>query len=1033
MKFLSCVRATAAVLLGVCLSLSARADDPVNGAALYNANCASCHGGSPLTSNGSKIYNGRNARAVIDSAISGNTGGMGSLRGAFPAGGTALADVAAYLGTAPTSLNFASTAVGATSATQAITVYASLKGGNAISGLSVATTGDFARAGGTCATSLNTGLSCTVLVSFSPTVAGSRTGSVSISTGQGLSPTVIALAGTATGGAPATAPLASLSPSALALDPTAIGAASALQTVNLANTGTAPLQVSAISLSNTADFLLGGGTCAAGSPVPAGGSCTVAIGFRPAAGALGARSGTLSISHNAAGSPGTVSLSATALAAASPAASLTASLSFGSVNLGSTSPVQTATLSNPGTAALVISGLSTASSEFTLSGGSCSAGLSVAAGGSCTVNVSFAPTAAGARSASLVVSHNASGGQSSTSLSGTGVATNPVFSASPLNLSFSQAINTTSAAQTLSISNTGNAPLTIASVVVSGAQASEFQLATGSTCTAGSSLAANTSCVVKLSFAPAAVGARSASLVITHNAPGSPTNLALSGTGTATAAPAISLNAASLSFAAQTLGSASAIQSLTVSNSGSAALTLGSLTQTGTASAEFSRGGSCAAGGVLAVGGSCSLSYSFTPTALGARNATLTITSNASNGDAVLSLSGTGAATASPVVALAPSALDFGNQTVGVSSTARSVVLTNSGSGALSLSGVAVSTGFAVSHNCASSLPAAATCTLSVSFKPTANGVASGSLTLSTNAAGSPHSVALSGTGVTASPVLAWVPATTALSFADTAVGASSALQSLVLSNQGPGAVVLQQFTLAGAQAAEFALGNGSSCVVNASLAQGASCTLSLSFQPAAAGLRSAQLQLSSTGTNPPVLSLSGKGADAAQASLGVSPASLTLSAGATDTTAPTQTLTLQSTGNAVLRVSAISVVSGSFALTAASSNACPLTPFDLMPGQSCQVAVSWSSQTAQSDSGAVDISTNASPAPLRVAVSAVRAAAVPPVTSDNSKSDKESANAGGGGCSIARADTPLDPLLWLLVLAAAAVLLRRHLQRRQA
>ena len=85
-------------------SIAAQADNPVNGALLYANQCASCHGNSPLTSNGSKIYNGRNARAVIDSAIAGNTGGMGSLRSTFPSGGSALADLAAYLGQTPTSL-----------------------------------------------------------------------------------------------------------------------------------------------------------------------------------------------------------------------------------------------------------------------------------------------------------------------------------------------------------------------------------------------------------------------------------------------------------------------------------------------------------------------------------------------------------------------------------------------------------------------------------------------------------------------------------------------------------------------------------------------------------------------------------------------------------------------------------------------------------------------------------------------------------------------------------------------------------------
>ena len=101
----------AAALLCGLATLDARADSPTNGSALYTSHCASCHGNAPLTSNSNKIYNGRNARAVIDAAIN-SVGDMTSLRGAFPSGGAALADVAAYVGNTPTGLSFASTAVG---------------------------------------------------------------------------------------------------------------------------------------------------------------------------------------------------------------------------------------------------------------------------------------------------------------------------------------------------------------------------------------------------------------------------------------------------------------------------------------------------------------------------------------------------------------------------------------------------------------------------------------------------------------------------------------------------------------------------------------------------------------------------------------------------------------------------------------------------------------------------------------------------------------------------------------------------------
>ncbi|MEP7297085.1 MAG: choice-of-anchor D domain-containing protein [Burkholderiales bacterium] len=1015
-------RLIVAAFIGAFASFAAHADDPAGGAGLFSANCASsgCHNTStPLTSNASKIYNARNTRAWIQSNINSNNSGMGRLSGMTA---QQVADIAAYLGNTPTSLTFGSTAVGSTATAQQVTVYASLKSGYSLNALTFTTTGDFARAGGTCATTVATGQSCTVLVNFTPTASGTRTGALSIASNNTLTPIVIALSGTATGTV-APAPVASITPASLALGSVAIGATGTAQNVTVSNTGNAALSLSAITSSNAADFVIAGGTCSAGGSVAAGASCTVSMAFKPAAGATGARTGSLSIAHNGAGSPGAVSLSGTAMAAAAPVASLTASLAFGSVNVGTTSAAQTATLSNTGTAALTIGTLATGSTEFVINGGSCAAGASVAAGSSCTVSVALTPSAAGARSASLVITHNAAGSQSSTSLSGTGVALNPVIGVSPGTLSFSQTLNVTSAAQSVTVSNTGNAPLAISALTIGGAQASEFQLAAGSTCATGGSVAANGSCVVKLSFTPVALGARSGSLAITHNAAGSPSAVALNGIGTASPQPAISLNAATLTFASQTLGSTSASQTVTVSNSGAATLTFNALTLTGTAAADFTRAGTCAATGTLAAGATCTVAFTFTPGAFGARSATLSIGSDASNGAAVLSLAGTGAAVATPSVGLTPAALVFGNQTVGVASAARTATLTNSGSGPLSIASITATSGFGVTHNCGASLAAGASCILSASFTPTAASAFNGSVTVASNAAGSPHAVSLSGTGVAASPVLAWTPAVAAVNFGDAGVGATPVTQTLTLANQGPGAVTLQQMTLAGAQAADFSLGGTGTCAVNAALAQGATCTVALAFQPGAVGARSAALQLVSSGTNPPDIALGGNGTAAAQPGALAVPGAISLTASTGSAAAPTQTLNVQSTGSAVLRVTAMRVAVGSFTLDTTATGGCPAAPFDLMPGQTCAMSVGWSSTTATAEAGILEIDTNAAAAPVQVSIQAVRSAAVSAAPAME--------NAGAGGCSIANGLSLTDPTLLLLVFLAVCVLSWRFRSRR--
>jgi len=286
-----------------------------------------------------------------------------------------------------------------------------------------------------------------------------------------------------------------------------------------------------------------------------------------------------------------------------PAASVSpASLAFAATTVGSRSAAQAVTLSNTGTAPLAVSAITSSNAAFVVSGGTCAAGGSVAAGGSCTVTLQFAPGAAGAAGGTLSVTHNASPGSSSVALSGTGIALAPVASVSPASLSFSQMVGSAATPQTVTLTNSGNAALLVSALSLGGAQAGEFSIAAGGTCAAGASVAAGASCTVHVGFTPAATGARSASLSIAHNAAGSPTTVALNGTGTSVPQPAMTLSANALSFGAQALGTTSPAQALTVGNTGSAVLQIASLTLGGAQASEFSLGGTCAAGASVAVG-----------------------------------------------------------------------------------------------------------------------------------------------------------------------------------------------------------------------------------------------------------------------------------------------------------------------------------------------------------------------------------------------------------------------------------------------
>lgn len=993
-------------------SLFAQAADPIKGKQLYDQDCAGCHGANPLTSNVKHIFEGRNSYKLNDLSID-NVATMRFLRRFYPKNGTELNDMAAYLGNTPTKLTFAATAVGGTSNAMMVTVYAPPVAGNALGNIAVTAEGDFIRQGGTCGVTLNVGQNCTVGVVFKPTASGAREGKLLIAHNQIQTPVQIVLAGTASGTAP-TAPVAAVSPASLSFAATPVGGTSAAQNVTVQNTGNAALSMTAATFSS-ADYFVSGGTCAVPGSVAAGASCTLSVALRPASGAAGARNATLTLAHNGGSGSSTVALTGSASAATTPTATLTSTLNFGSINVGSTSGNQTATLSNGGAGALSITSIGTGSSEFQLKGGTCAAGGSVAAGSSCTILVGFAPNAAGARTGSLTVAHNAAGGSSSSALSGTGVSASAAVSVTPSSLSFSQTINTTSSAQTVTVSNTGTAALGLGAITLGGVHVDVFRVAGGS-CVANGSIAAGSSCTVSVEFSPKFAGAHTATLQVAHNAGGSPVTVSLAGTGNATPLPTIALNASSLSFGNQGLNTNSAVQTVTVRNSGAANLTLGAFTLTGH-DGDFVRSGSCATGGVLTPNSTCTLGFAFRPQAAGARSATLSIASDASNGAAVLNLGGTGAAAASAGVAFDPSAVDFGNVTVGSTSVARSVTLSNTGSAALSITGLVASNGFKLVHNCGSSLAANGSCRADISFEPTAMGDATGTLTLSSNAAGSPHTVALSGAGVTSASVLSWANNARSLDFGNGTVGEAAVTRLVTLVNQGPGPVTLNQITLAGANGSEFVIGSGSSCQPTLEMAAGESCLLSIGFQPGGVGARAASLQVASSGTNPADLSLSGTGSGAAQAAMRLTPLALNFTAEVDRAAAP-QELTLQSTGNAVLRVTALRVASGNFTLDTSAQGGCQAVPFDLMPGQSCKLAVGWSSMARGAETGMIEVAANAGATPMQVPVTASRGVTPPAATITT------------GGCSIGGRSGPADPTLWLLVGAALLVLWRRQARR---
>lgn len=819
-------------------------------------------------------------------------------------------------------------------------------------------------------------------------------------------------------------------PLTLSFPSTNVGSTSTAQTVTITSTGVSALRTTSFSTSSAEFDIVSGGTCVAAGTVAgyntttaAYSSCTLRVSFSPTAG--GARTGTLSVvTTDPAAVNKTVSLSGTGADGALPVASISpSSLSYGAVTVGTQSATQTVTLSNTGAAALNITSIASSSTDFTLAGGTCAVGTPVAASsGSCTVMLRFAPQSAGAKSGMLSIAHNASGSPSTVALSGSGSATSPVAQGSPTTLSFSQAVGSTSAAQTVTLSNTGSAALSVSAVALSGTHASNYLIASGTTCTAGSSVAAGSSCVVKISFTPSAVGARTASLGITHDDTAhSPSTVSLSGTGTTVAAGQVSLNKTAMTFAAQSQNSKSATQTVTVTNSGSATLTLSSFALSGTNAADYAienADTTCTTGAAMPVNGTCVVGVSFTPSvSTGTRTATLTVSSTTSS-NASMSISGTAAAPSAPLVTFTPNSLSFGFFGVGVQSGAQTVALFNSGSSALDISNLSASpSDYQLTHDCPVSLSPAASCTLSIRFTPSAIGSIGGAVTLTSNAATSPDSLALSGSGATvAGALFAWSDGG-ALSFADTTLFTQSPGMTLTMANQGASTGTIEQIQVGGAHGSEFMVDPSSSCSAGVALVSGETCDVVVVFTPAGGGARSASLSVTSNASGPGAASLTGSGVANGAPVLTLSPTFLNL-AGAVNGGLQAQSLVLQNDGAGVLTVSEVRVPAGAEWLDASmpDGGTCPVVPFDVQPGASCTMIIS--PRSSDPIDGSVDVVSNAGEAPASAMVSGI------PLSNKG---------AVAGGCSIGPTDSPFDPTWALMLLAASIVLIQRRRERRKA
>ncbi|HEY0225307.1 MAG TPA: choice-of-anchor D domain-containing protein, partial [Mycobacterium sp.] len=337
----------------------------------------------------------------------------------------------------------------------------------------------------------------------------------------------------------------------------------------------------------------------------------------------------------------------------------------------------------------------------------------------------------------LTIYANVAGGQATVSLNGTGTAAAAIV-LTPLTLSFAATIvNQTAASQNITVSNTGGTLATLSAPVLSG-EAGDFAVFAN---TCGATLAADTGCTLSVTFTPTASGARSATLSITDNAgTSSAATQTASHSGIGEAPATDTLSTAALNFTVQQIGTTSAAQTITLTNSGGVPLTL---IAASVSPGDFSVVNAC--GNSLAAHATCAFNVTFSPTAVGARTATLTITDQFHYQTVLL----TGTGIAGPGVSLTPVSLVYPATGVGLTALAQTLTLTNNGGVPLTVSKVAVSPGFAIALNsCTTTLAVDAACPLTIVFAPTAPGPITGTLTFTDNASSGVQTTSLSGTGI---------------------------------------------------------------------------------------------------------------------------------------------------------------------------------------------------------------------------------------------------------------------------------------------
>jgi hypothetical protein len=492
--------------------------------------------------------------------------------------------------------------------------------------------GDFTLVNG-CQQQVPPGGGCGVVLKFQPGAPGKRTATLTIANNAGESPFHVALSGVGLG------PSIAITPATASFGEQKVKAgATAPRSFVVENVGNEPMQVDEVVLGDQADFDFESEPeedCGKAAIAP-GHSCMIEVSFNPAS--AGAKSTTLQVGAAAPAAPATATATLTGTGTKPGLTIAPETVSFPTTVVGQTSPAQTVTISNPGTAPLEVKGVSATGSTANQFHPTSSCGT-LAPGASCQVQITFAPTAVGAKLDHLQVLTDYFATNSTTTLRGMAVSPEASLTPSEVDVAPLNVGSGPGATTTFTFESTGTETIEVESVALGGDGAEQFELVAAADKCSGATLEADDACTVGVAFDPARTGALTAKLEIDDNAFPDPHTAVLEGVGTK---PEIAVSATSLAFPQILLGATTASQSFSVSNPGSGPLRIDAVEVEGAGAGAFSvAGGSCTAGPIPAGAlNACAITVAFASGSAGQLGATVKLSSDATAGQDSVAVGG---------------------------------------------------------------------------------------------------------------------------------------------------------------------------------------------------------------------------------------------------------------------------------------------------------------------------------------------------------------------------------------------------------